>query len=65
MRGIPEIVESEWVLLTHGITVLTGRSNVGKTSEATALMTLLQPVIQRAAHREDRNKVKRTSARKS
>jgi AAA domain, putative AbiEii toxin, Type IV TA system len=31
MRGIPEIVDGGWVLLTHGITVLTGRNNVGKT----------------------------------
>jgi energy-coupling factor transporter ATP-binding protein EcfA2 len=31
MRGIPEIVDSDWVRLTPGITVLTGRNNVGKT----------------------------------
>ena len=31
MRGVPEIVNDDWVLLTKGITVLTGRNNVGKT----------------------------------
>jgi len=31
MRGIPEIADGDWVLLTQGITVLTGRNNVGKT----------------------------------
>jgi predicted ATPase len=31
MRGIPEIVDSDWVRLNPGITVLTGRNNAGKT----------------------------------
>jgi energy-coupling factor transporter ATP-binding protein EcfA2 len=31
MRGVPEIVDGTWVSLTPGITVLTGRNNVGKT----------------------------------
>lgn len=31
MRGLPEIVDGDWIPLTHGITVLTGRNNVGKT----------------------------------
>src|SRR5580700_706908 len=31
MRDVPEIVNGDWVLLTNGITVLTGRNNVGKT----------------------------------
>jgi hypothetical protein len=31
MVGIPEIADSDWVPLTGGITVLTGRNNVGKT----------------------------------
>jgi putative AbiEii toxin of type IV toxin-antitoxin system/OLD-like protein len=31
MRGIAEIVDSDWLPLTQGITVLTGRNNVGKT----------------------------------
>jgi hypothetical protein len=31
MRDIPEIVDSDWIPLARGITVLTGRNNVGKT----------------------------------
>jgi len=45
IRGIPEIVDSEWVPVTHVITVLTGRNNVGKTSEMATLTTLLKSVI--------------------
>jgi len=30
VRGIPGIVDSEWIPLTSGISVLTGRNNVGK-----------------------------------
>ena len=44
-RGIREIVDSEWVPVTHVITVLTGRNKVGKTSEMATLRTLLQSVI--------------------
>lgn len=40
MRGIPEIVNGDWVLLTKGITVLTGRNNVGKTRVLRAIAGL-------------------------
>jgi hypothetical protein len=40
MRGIPEIADGDWVLLTHGITVLTGRNNVGKTRLLQAIAAL-------------------------
>ncbi len=40
MRGIPEIVDGDWVLLTQGITVLTGRNNVGKTRLLQAIAAL-------------------------
>ncbi|HVB43079.1 MAG TPA: AAA family ATPase [Streptosporangiaceae bacterium] len=40
MRGIPEIVDGDWVLLTQGITVLTGRNNVGKTRVLQAIAGL-------------------------
>src|SRR5260370_10296322 len=40
MRGIPEIVDNDWVLPTQGITVLTGRNNVGKTRLLQAIAAL-------------------------
>lgn len=40
MRGIPEIVSGDWILLTNGITVLTGRNNVGKTRVLKAIAGL-------------------------
>ncbi len=37
---IPEIADSGWLLLTHGVTVLTGRNNVGKTRLLQAIAAL-------------------------
>ena len=40
--GIPGIVDSNWLTLTSGITVLTGRNNVGKTRILRTVATLRQ-----------------------
>jgi recombinational DNA repair ATPase RecF len=40
MRGIPEIADTDWVDLTQGMTVLTGRNNVGKTRLLQAIVGL-------------------------